>query len=66
MGRIARQLLAAYRLRFGPEIHPESLVSEIQNQKIVRQAPSIDTYQPEDFVLHDYAPHAHIKAPVAV
>ena len=31
-----------------------------------RKAPAIDAYEPEDFVLHDYAPQAHIKAPVAV
>ncbi|WP_375392852.1 thymidylate synthase [uncultured Sphingomonas sp.] len=34
--------------------------------EIVRKAPAIDAYEPEDFLLHDYAPQAHIKAPVAV
>ena len=34
--------------------------------EIVRKAPAIDAYEPEDFVLHDYIPQAHIKAPVAV
>ena len=34
--------------------------------EITRHAPSIDSYEPEDFVLHDYAAQAHIKAPVAV
>ena len=34
--------------------------------EIRRKAASIDAYEPEDFVLHDYHPQAHIKAPVAV
>lgn len=34
--------------------------------EILRKAPSIDSYDYEDFVIHDYAAHAHIKAPVAV
>lgn len=34
--------------------------------EIVRRAPSIDAYEPEDIVLHDYQAQAHIKAPVAV
>ena len=34
--------------------------------EIRRRAAAIDDYAPEDFVLHDYAPQAHIKAPVAV
>ncbi len=34
--------------------------------EIKRKAASIDAYESEDFVLHDYAPQAHIKAPVAV
>lgn len=34
--------------------------------EIVRKAPAIDAYEPGDFALHDYAPQAHIKAPVAV
>ena len=29
-------------------------------------APSIDSYDYEDFVIHDYEAQAHIKAPVAV
>lgn len=34
--------------------------------EIRRQAPAIDAYEPDDFVLHGYQPQAHIKAPVAV
>ena len=34
--------------------------------EIVRHAPAIDAYEPADFVIHGYAPQAHIKAPVAV
>ena len=34
--------------------------------EITRRPPSIDTYELEDFVLHDYAAQPHIKAPVAV
>ena len=34
--------------------------------EILRKAPSIDAYESEDFAIHDYAPQAHIKAPVAV
>jgi thymidylate synthase len=34
--------------------------------EILREAPSIDSYDYEDFVIHDYAAQAHIKAPVAV
>ncbi|MDT8759822.1 thymidylate synthase [Sphingomonas psychrotolerans] len=34
--------------------------------EILRKAPSIDGYEYEDFVIHDYQPQAHIKAPVAV
>ncbi|WP_419809828.1 thymidylate synthase [Sphingomonas sp.] len=34
--------------------------------EITRTPPSIDGYAYEDFVIHDYAPQAHIKAPVAV
>ena len=34
--------------------------------EILRRPPAIDAYEPEDFVLHDYAAQAHIKAPVAV
>jgi thymidylate synthase len=34
--------------------------------EIVRRADAIDGYRPEDFVLHDYAAQAHIRAPVAV
>lgn len=34
--------------------------------EILRKAPSIDTYDYEDFVIHDYEAQAHIKAPVAV
>jgi thymidylate synthase len=34
--------------------------------EILRKAPSIDAYEYEDFAIHDYAPQAHIKAPVAV
>jgi thymidylate synthase len=34
--------------------------------EIVRKAPSIDAYEYEDFVIHDYAAQPHIKAPVAV
>jgi thymidylate synthase len=34
--------------------------------EILRKAPSIDSYDYEDFVIHDYAAQAHIKAPVAV
>jgi thymidylate synthase len=34
--------------------------------EIKRRAPSIDAYEYEDFVIHDYDPHPHISAPVAV
>lgn len=34
--------------------------------EILRKAPSIDTYDYEDFVIHDYEAQAHIKAPVAI
>jgi thymidylate synthase len=34
--------------------------------EIVRKAPSIDSYDYEDFVIHDYQAQAHIKAAVAV
>jgi thymidylate synthase len=34
--------------------------------EIVRRAPAIDAYEPEDFVLHDYVAQPHIAAPVAV
>jgi thymidylate synthase len=34
--------------------------------EILRKPPSIDAYEYEDFVLHDYAAQPHIKAPVAV
>jgi thymidylate synthase len=34
--------------------------------EILRKAPSIDSYDYEDFVIHDYEAQAHIKAPVAV
>ncbi|WP_174278634.1 thymidylate synthase [Sphingomonas bacterium] len=34
--------------------------------EIGRRAPAIDAYEPEDIVLQDYAPQAHIRAPVAV
>ena len=34
--------------------------------EILRKAPSIDTYDYEDFVIHDYEAQAHIKAAVAV
>jgi len=34
--------------------------------EILRMAPSIDSYDYEDFVIHDYEAQAHIKAPVAV
>lgn len=34
--------------------------------EIVRRPSSIDGYELEDFVLHDYAAQPHIKAPVAV
>ncbi|RZM06591.1 MAG: thymidylate synthase, partial [Sphingomonas sp.] len=34
--------------------------------EIVRHAPSIDAYEYEDFVLHDYHAQPHIKAPVSV
>ncbi len=34
--------------------------------EIVRRPDAIDGYRLEDFVLHDYAPQPHIKAPVAV
>ena len=34
--------------------------------EIVRRAPSIDAYDYDDFVLHDYLAQPHIKAPVAV
>jgi thymidylate synthase len=34
--------------------------------EILRKAPSIDAYEYEDFVIHDYQAQAHIKAPVAV
>ena len=34
--------------------------------EILRRAPSIDRYEYEDFVLHDYQAQPHIKAPVAV
>lgn len=34
--------------------------------EITRRPPSIDAYALEDFVLHDYAAQAHIRAPVAV
>ncbi|KRC80951.1 thymidylate synthase [Sphingomonas sp. Root241] len=34
--------------------------------EILRKAPSIDSYDYEDFVIHDYQAQAHIKAAVAV
>jgi thymidylate synthase len=34
--------------------------------EIRRKAPSIDAYEYEDFVIHDYQAQAHIKAPVAI
>ena len=34
--------------------------------EILRRPASIDAYEEDDFVLHDYAAQAHIKAPVAV
>ena len=34
--------------------------------EMLRRPPSINAYEPEDFVLHGYAAQAHIKAPVAV
>jgi thymidylate synthase len=34
--------------------------------EILRKAPSIDSYDYEDFVIHDYEAQAHIKAAVAV
>lgn len=34
--------------------------------EITRDVKSIDDFRYEDFVLHDYNPHPHIKAPVAV
>ncbi len=34
--------------------------------EILRRPDGIDGYAPEDFVLHDYQPQPHIKAPVAV
>ncbi|WP_374293649.1 thymidylate synthase [Sphingomonas sp.] len=34
--------------------------------EILRRPDAIDGYEAEDFVLHDYAPQPHIKAPVAV
>ncbi len=34
--------------------------------EIVRRPPSIDAYEYEDFVLHDYQAQPHIKAPVSV
>lgn len=34
--------------------------------EVLRRADTIDGYELEDFVLHDYAAQAHIKAPVAV
>ena len=34
--------------------------------EILRKPDSIDAYEYEDFVLHDYVAQAHIKAPVAV
>ncbi|HEU0045171.1 thymidylate synthase [Sphingomonas sp.] len=34
--------------------------------EITRRAPSIDAYEYEDFVLHDYEAQPHIRAPVAV
>lgn len=34
--------------------------------EILRKAPSIDSYDYEDFVIHDYAAQPHIKAAVAV
>ncbi len=34
--------------------------------EILRHAPSIDTYEYEDFALHGYEAQPHIKAPVAV
>jgi thymidylate synthase len=34
--------------------------------EIKRRAPAIDAYEYEDFVIHDYDPHPHISAPVAV
>ncbi|WP_298091763.1 thymidylate synthase [uncultured Sphingomonas sp.] len=34
--------------------------------EILRRPDAIDGYEAEDFVLHDYAPQPHIKAPVAI
>lgn len=48
------------RLQLGREPGP------LPRLEIRRKAAAIDAYEPEDFVLHDYAPQAHIKAPVAV
>lgn len=48
------------RLQSGREPGP------LPRLEIKRRAGSIDAYRSEDFVLHDYAPQAHIQAPVAV
>ena len=39
---------------------------ELPRLEILRRPPSIDAYEHEDFVLHDYVAQPHIKAAVAV
>lgn len=48
------------RLQLGREPGP------LPTLEIARRPDAIDGYEPEDFVLHGYAPQAHIRAPVAV
>jgi thymidylate synthase len=48
------------RLQIGREPRP------LPRMEIVRPAPSLFEFRLEDFVLHDYEPHPHIKAKVSV
>ena len=55
------------RLEHGASLaHTSRTPGPLPRLEIVRKAPSIDAYDYEDFVIHDYAAQAHIKAPVAV
>jgi thymidylate synthase len=53
--------------------HMDQVAEQIQRKpcpppklEISRKPASIFDYEVEDFVLHGYDPHPHIKAPVAV
>lgn len=53
--------------------HMDQVAEQIQREprklpqlEILRKAPSIFDYEIQDFAIHNYNPHPHIKAPVAV